>query len=307
MKCTKCDKKGIHENQGQVYCKDHFIKYFENKIFKTIKKYNMFDKDDKVCIATSGGKDSVALLYVASKYCKQHGIDFFALCIDEGISGYRDNKVRDLKKFCKDNKIELKVVSFKKSFGLSLDDLRKKAYKKLNKKPCTVCGVFRRTLLNRVSREFKATKIATGHNLDDEAQTYLMNLFFGNMQHNAGLGPVTGLSEDKKFVQRVKPLYLITEKETRLYCLVKNINIEFIECPYIKLSFRAIVRDNLNRMEQNIPGLKYGIINSFLEVLPTLKNFYRDKKSMSYCQVCGDACSGKICNACKLEDELCKK
>jgi len=239
-------------------------------------------------------------------FCKKYGIDFFALAIDEGIKGYRDQTLEDLRKFCKDYSIELKTVAFKDLIGSTLDEVQQKAIDDLNKKPCTVCGILRRTLLNRTAREKGSTKLATGHNLDDESQSYCMNLFKGNMRHNAALGPITGINKTKGFVTKVKPLYFVLEKETRLYTFLKGFQVHFHECPNIKLSYRSVIRDKLNELEQTYPGTKNGIVNAFLEILPTLKAHYRTKKEFNTCQRCSDPCAGEICNACKLEEELCK-
>ena len=307
MKCSKCERKAVYETTNQKLCKEHFLNYFENKVVKTINKYRLINRDDNVCVATSGGKDSLAVLYMTMKYCKDKNINFFALAIDEGIKGYRDHTLKDLNEFCKEYEIKLEIVSFKNKFKMSLDEVQEKAIKELNKKPCTVCGILRRTLLNRTARELKATKLVTGHNLDDESQSYMMNILKGNMRHNAALGPITGLSINDKFVPRIKPLYHILEKETRLFCLLKGFNVSFNECPNIGLSYRAVIRDKLNSLEEGFAGSKNGIVNAFLEVLPMLKEKYKSKKKFSYCKKCGDACSQDTCNACVLEEELCQK
>ncbi|MBI5390481.1 TIGR00269 family protein [Candidatus Woesearchaeota archaeon] len=305
MQCIKCPHKAIYHHQTLKLCKEHFLEHFEQKVFKTIKKYGLFKQGDKVCIAASGGKDSLAVLYCSMKYCREHKIDFFALAIDEGIAEYRDHTLEDLKYFCKMHEIPLHVLSFKQRFGATLDQIKEKAITQYNKKPCTVCGIFRRTLLNRGARELGATKLATGHNMDDESQSLLMNLLLGNMRHNASLGPMTGLHDNPRFVARVKPLYFMLEKETRLFAFLRKFQVKFNECPNIHLSFRAGVRDQLNTFEERLPGAKSGMINAFLEILPVLKEHYRNEKGFFYCEKCGDACSGKICNACKLEEELC--
>jgi len=303
MECTKCKEKAVYDGQGQYFCKNHFLDYFENKVFKTISKYELIKEDDVVCVATSGGKDSINVLYLTSIFCKRHKIKVFALAIDEGIHGYRDKTLDDLRKFCDEHKIELHIASFKENFGDSLDNLKDKGLKN-NKKPCTVCGIFRRTLLNRKSRELGATKLITGHNLDDEAQSFMMNLLLGNMSHNASLGPITGLNLNDKFIARVKPLYFLTEKESRLYALLKGFKIDFAECPNIEMSFRAVVRDEINVIEHTLPGAKNGIVNAFLEILPTLKEHYKHNKPFKSCKKCGDPSANDICNSCKLEEEL---
>lgn len=306
MQCSSCSKKAIYKNQGKSYCKDHFLNYFERKVFRTIRKFDLMKHEDKICVATSGGKDSLAVLYMTMLYCKKYNIDFFALNIDEGIEDYRAHTIKDLKSFCEKYNIPYHIVSFKEKFGFTLDEMIKKAISK-NKKPCTICGVLRRTLLNRAARELGATKLVTGHNLDDESQAYLMNLFLGNMRHNASLGPITGLNTNNKFVPRIKPLYLVTEKETRLFCLMKEFNVHFSECPNIHQSFREKVRDKLNDLEEDRKGTKNGIVNAFLEILPMLKENYKNVKEFNYCKKCGDPCSGEICNACTIEAELNKE
>jgi uncharacterized protein (TIGR00269 family) len=325
MECIKCKKKAVYGGKGQNLCKSHFLEYFESKVFRTIKEYALIEKNDKVCVAASGGKDSINVLYLSSLFCRKNNIEFFALAIDEGINGYRSKTLKDLKAFCKKQKIVLYVESFKKNFGKTLDSVKNDAMKRLGKKPCTVCGILRRTLLNRAARKYNATKLITGHNLDDESQSFLMNLLLGNMSRNAALGPITGLNTNEKFVARVKPLYFITEKESRLYSILKGFKTEFCECPNIGLSFRMTIRDELNAIEDKLPGAKNGMVNSFLEILPILKNYYskeksakilagkkakentnnkQDAKNFNYCSGCGDACSGNICNACLLLEEL---
>ena len=306
MQCSKCERKAVHSTTGQNFCKEHFFEYFENKVFRTIKRYKLMSRDDKICVAASGGKDSLAALFMTMKYCKKYGIDYFALAIDEGIEDYRDHTIEDLKEFCSNYDIPLTIISFKAKFGSTLDGLTEKAITEHNKKPCTVCGILRRSLLNKGSRELGATKLVTGHNLDDESQTLIMNTLKGSMAHNAPLGPITGLSENNSFVPRVKPLYFISEQETRLFAFLRGFKVEFNECPNIHLSFRAKIRDNLNDIEKDVPGSKNGIVRAFLDIMPELKEKYRrERTSFNECERCGEPCSGTICNVCKLEDELC--
>ncbi|MFP4656846.1 MAG: ATP-binding protein, partial [Candidatus Woesearchaeota archaeon] len=140
MECTKCGERAVYEIAGQRFCKNHFFDYFESKVFRTIKRYRLMQRGDKVCVAASGGKDSLAALYMTMRYCKKHDIDYFALAIDEGIEDYRDHTLEDLKEFCSGHDIPLTVLSFKERFGATLDALTEKAIKEHGKKPCTVCG-----------------------------------------------------------------------------------------------------------------------------------------------------------------------
>jgi len=189
-------------------------------VFKTLQKYEMISRDDMICVAASGGKDSQTVLYLVRKYLLRNNLPtekLFALCIDEGIKDYRDKTIKNLKQFCSTEEIRLEVISAKKEFSLTLDQAAKKAQKVNGKKPCNVCGVWRRYLLNKYARKLGATKVVTGHNLDDEAQVVVMNIFKANTSLAAGLGPVSGVYDHELFVRRIKPLYLCPEKETRLY------------------------------------------------------------------------------------------
>lgn len=291
MKC--CDKNpAIKTNRN--FCKRCFLQYIEKKIAKTIRKYDLINRKDRIACCTSGGKDSTVMLYLINKHFK----NVFALAIDEGIKGYREKTLADLKKFCKKHKIKLYVFSFEKEFGYSLDQIAKK----LKTKPCTLCGVLRRYLLNKKAKELKATKLVTGHNLDDEAQSILMNQFRRNMALSARLGPKTGVTTDKRFIQRVKPLYFCTEKETASYAFLQEFLDKFNECPYVSEAFRADVRDMLNKLEGKYPGIKNSIVNSFLEILPLLKKKYHGK--IGSCENCSEPSAKELCRACEILEKL---
>ena len=207
------------------------------------------------------------MLYLLNKLKDRKRFKIEALLIDEGIKGYRDLSIKDARRFCKDLNVKLNIVPYEREFEYSLD----KIIKKLKIKPCSVCGVFRRYLLNKYARELKFDKLATGHNLDDEVQTILMNQFRNNPEVSARLGPITGIEDNEKFVRRIKPLYMLTEKETTTYAYLKNFNLKFCECPYNTQAYRISVREFVNNFEQKYPGTKHSILKSFLEILPMLK------------------------------------
>ena len=291
MKCSKCKKEAVFSNPN--YCKEHFILYFEKKVKSTISKFRLFNKKDSIVVAASGGKDSTVLLYLVQKF---HG-RVEALAIDEGIHGYRDKTLIDLKNFCRKHKIRLKIYSYKEEFGKSLDSI----LKKMDIIPCSICGTFRRYILNKKSRGYD--KIATGHNTDDEAQSVIMNLLKNNTELNARLGPRSGVVEDGLFVPRIKPLYFCTEKEVMAYSILMGFDISFNECPHVPESFRGQVRDALNAHEAEHPGTKLAIIQNFLAILPKLKKHYADiatkSKPLHECQICGEPTYGSMCKACE--------
>jgi tRNA-5-methyluridine54 2-sulfurtransferase len=313
-KCGKCSKKAVIELQHGKLCKLHFINYFEGKVFRTIQKFKLIGRDDRICVAASGGKDSLTVLYLVKKYLEKQNLNsstITALAIDEGIKNYRDKTLIDLKEFCSLHQIELSIEKFedKKHLGATLDV----AYPKINsitrKKPCNICGVWRRYLLNKYAKKLGATKLVTGHNLDDEAQAIMMNIYKANTKLAAKLGPISGISEQAGFVRRIKPLYLCSEKETRLYTFLKGWKVEYTECPNVEESYRAEIRGSLNKLEAKFKGTKHGIIKSFLALmsllrereLKVMKSTEVENKGPTKCKICFEPSNSNECNACKLK------
>ena len=105
---------------------------------------------------------------------KTHNFRLFAVTIDEGIPGYRDEALKIVENFCAQLKIQHKVFSYKKLFDLTLEE---SLQLRNNQKPssCSICGTFRRRALDLAAKTINADVIATGHNLDDFLQTFLIN------------------------------------------------------------------------------------------------------------------------------------
>ncbi len=298
MKCHRCDRKAVYYRryEGKGLCKRHFCESIEKRAKTTLSKNELIQKGDRVVIALSGGKDSSALTYILNNIFKEvRGIELFALTIDEGIEGYRSECVEIAKALCKRLRLKHHVFSFKEEFGKTLDDMKKE-----QAKACTYCGVFRRYVLNKAARELKATKLATGHNLDDEAQGILMNFFKGDINRLVRMGAKPMTRKDKKFVLRVKPFRDIPEKEIGAYCLLKGLELRTHECPYVKDSFRDDVRRLLNRMENKYPGSKYEVVRTYDNIEESLKSHAR-KDRVKRCKKCGEPTSQSVCKTCKLK------
>ncbi len=301
--CKNCKIKSVIKlNSGDSLCRNCFIKYFEKKARKTISVFRLLDKKDKVAVGLSGGKDSTSVLFIMSGLAKRNrGMEVVAISIDEGIKGYRDTTLKEAKAICKRLGVKHHIYSFRKEFGCSLDEM----VKKLKMNPCTICGVFRRYLLNKYARKLEACKMVTGHNMDDEAQSIIMNQFRSNVEGSARLGPMTGVVSNPKFVRRIKPFYLLSEKEVLLYSFLKKLPFSSVECPYSHEAYRSEVRDMLNDFENWHPGVKNNVISSFLAILPLLKNSFRgDGRNIRSCKFCKEPTSNMVCKACELLAQL---
>jgi len=278
--------------------KEVFNKEFEDRVLQIISKYNLLSKDEKILVAASGGKDSTVLLKILHK----HNYNIEAITIDAHIGCYTEENLKNLRKFCKELNIKLHEVSFRKEFGASLCFLRDTLQAKgIKVKSCTVCGVLRRYLINKKARELQPDKIATGHNVDDEAQAFLMNVFKNNLYLSARAGPSTAKRE--KFIQRVKPLYTITTKDIIAYVKVNDLPVKVGKCPCSLDSFRNSFKDTLNNLEIQDPAIKTKIVEYFLSIRPQLKQEFPGETN-NLCISCEEPSSKEVCRTCQILSKI---
>ncbi|MHC1579583.1 MAG: TIGR00269 family protein [Candidatus Alkanophagales archaeon] len=297
MECSKCRRKAVVQQRysGLRLCETHFLEDVERKIKRRLRKEIRLRSGDVLAVALSGGKDSSVLLYALCEiFGRRRDISVVAITVDEGIEGYRAKYVRRARKLADELSVDLFLFSFKDEFGVTLDEVVRAARRDpdlRDKAPCTFCGVLRKTLLNRVGRELGVAAIATAHNLDDEAQTILMNYIRGD---------VTRLfrrsARSERFVPRIKPLRDVPEEEVALYGMLKGLEIEFEECPYKRLSFRFEILSWLNDFERRHPGTRYSILRGFERLVQHGWQHFELKS----CERCGEPCAGNLCQACKI-------
>jgi len=277
-----------------------FIKYLEGKVASTISKHKLASKRDKVLVAVSGGKDSTTALYVLRKL----GFRVEGIIIDQLLGEYSRQNLSNIKKFCNENNIKLHVVLMRDEFGCSvcyMQSVLESKGVKIN--TCSICGVIRRNILNRKARELKASKVATGHNADDEAQTLFMNMALGNVSQSARLGPVSGVIRSKKFVPRIKPLYFCAEAEVARYSKLKKFPVVYDPCPCAADSYRTHVKKLLDELESEHPGAKRALLENFMKLLPALRKEFAGAK-LGECSRCGEPASGSVCRTCSILSKL---
>ena len=294
MKCDYCAKNAVYKNEKKYECSSHFIKRFEKTVLNTIKSEKLITKTDKIIVGLSGGKDSLAVLYILKKNYKNQ---IQALLVDEGIKGYREHTTEIAKKYCKEWGVKLIIRTFKDETGKTLDQIKEL----INNAPCYPCGVFRREILNKTARELKFTKMVSGHNLDDEVQAIMMNFFMGDVNRQTRMGYTTGKVKNKGFIPRIKPLRNLTEKQIMLYNQLMNFTQSFIECPNVKESYRIMIRDYLNDYENKHPGTKKNILNSYEGWIRKRIKTHVTQQIINDCEICEEPTSGIICKTCKLK------
>jgi len=275
-----------------------YTKAFESKVRKTIKDHSLCTKKEKIFVACSGGKDSTTALYLLKKF----GYKVEALMIDLKMGNWSDRNLNNLVAFCEKHKIKHNIIDLRKEHGSSICYIRSGIQERERIGNCTICGVVRRWILNKKSRELGAAKLVTGHNLDDEAENVMMNLFKGKPELFANMGPKTGMIQDSKFVQRIKPLYFCTNKEIKRYTQEMGWDKEIVyePCPCSVGAFRRDVRSLIAELEKKNPKIKHNLVAKLQDMLPTIREKYAHTSKLKYCKACGEPSRNEICKRCSL-------
>ena len=299
MQCNKCQNTAVYTRKysGESLCSECFSNSILRKAAKTISKYNMIKNDDLVCVGVSGGKDSLVLLDTLKKMSQSHNFKIIAVTIDEGIPGYRDEALDIVKEFCTKLDVEFKTYSYKDLFDLTLSEsLELRDDEKTSS--CSICGTFRRRALDHAAKEIGANVIATGHNLDDTLQTFLINTLSGDTKKIGWMNP----ENEGKELRKIKPLSEIYESEIVFYAFTNNLPFQSEPCPHMNEGIRTEIREFLNSLEEHRSGIKNNMYHSILKISNIVKS--TDEKEKRNCQICGNECSGMICSVCRMISNL---
>lgn len=287
ISCSYCTGPAVYlDRVRQIHlCKTHLKIRVEDEVRRYLKSVEL---PDFIGIAFSGGKDSTALLKAFCQIKNDIPCRFVALTIDEGIEGYRQDTIRAAEEICRTLEVEHHIVRFSELFGSTLDHLVAGS----DRNACTICGILRRRALEVLAQEQGIRMIATGHNLDDHAQTTLMNAISGDIKK-----VFTGYGPSSWYAKRIKPFARVSEREVTLYALLNGLFRDLPECPYAGTSLRGEVRTLLYRYEREHPG-------SMLHAA-TCEEIFREKFGNEFerepytkCTMCGWPGSGEICQVC---------
>lgn len=300
--CTKCQKEGslyYRAYSGEYLCKKCFLRSIESKAAKTISKYSMIEYGDKVAVGVSGGKDSLSLLYVLKMLFDQHpnnGNELVAVTIDEGIKGYRDESLQIVKDFCAQLNIESKVLSYQSLFGIDMDQaMVQRSSQKISS--CSMCGTFRRRAIDIAAETVEADIVATAHNMDDQLQTFMINLLAGDVERIGWIYPEP-VQYTQTGMKKVKPFVEIYEYEIAFYALQRDIPFQSEECPYMNESIRTDLREFFNRLERDHPGIKYNAYRSMTKISKVLRSSMPPSQTKK-CSRCARVSTGDICSVCR--------
>ncbi|MFB6120790.1 MAG: TIGR00269 family protein [Halobacteriaceae archaeon] len=325
MECTKCDRPAVMHAaySGSHLCEPHFLESVERRVRQRVREDSLLPRDatpedpETWVVGLSGGKDSVVLTQILHEtFAEDPRVELVALTIHEGIEGYRDESVAACEDLTADLDVRHELVSYAEEFGVEMDDVVEDD--PMGMAACAYCGVFRRDLLADYADEYGADKLLTGHNLDDEAETALMNVFEGNVEqmarhYDASLGPfeesdgpLQARTEPADMIPRAKPLRDVPEKEVALYAQLRGLPAHVAECPHSSESFRAEIQEHLLALEEEHPGTRHSIMAGYEEMASLAAARYSGDDGAEYgtCESCGATTAGDRCRKCTLLDAL---
>ncbi len=314
MDCDKCGNEAVHHAaySGTHLCGDHLCESVERRVRRRVRRDGLVPDEatpedpDRWVIGLSGGKDSVVLTHILhATFAQDPRIEMVALSVHEGITGYRDQSLAACRELADKLGIRHEVLSYAEELDLRMDEVAEDD--PMDMAPCAYCGVFRRDLLEAYAEEVNGDKLLTGHNLDDEAQTALMNVLEGDVRSmaksfDASLGPFPDRNESDHFVPRAKPLRDVPEKEVALYARLKELPAHITECPHASDAYRGEIRDLLMELEEHHPGTRHSIMAGYAELAELAALRYRDTEhpELSECERCGASTGSDICRKCEL-------
>lgn len=308
MKCRKCGgKAAVNMRQHKLaLCKEHYLEWLPEQTERFIRKYRMFAHEEKVLVAVSGGKDSLALWDILTRLGYRAdglyiGLGITGFSASSNTLGYSAESCRLAQKFAEERRLTLHIVDVEQTYGHSIPVLSEMTNRGKGR-PCSVCGLVKRHEMNRIARDLGYDVLATGHNLDDEAAVLLSNTLNWEAEYLLRQGPV--LRESPGLARKVKPLCRFYEREMTAYALLRGIEYVYEECPYAVGSTTIYNKELLNRLESQRPGAKLNFYLRFLQARQDgLFGTWNEgrRTDLQPCPRCGQPTSAPgLCSFCRL-------
>jgi uncharacterized protein (TIGR00269 family) len=295
VKCKKCEREAVVRVPYAKLnlCSEHYVEYFERRVLGAINRYKMLRNARRVLVAVSGGKDSLTVLRVLAKYKEILGVELCGLHLDLGINGYSEESKRVVLESCRENNVECYIISLRELIDYTLPEV----VEKTKRPPCSVCGLFKRYILNAAALNWGFDVVVTGHHMDDVLVFRLKEMLTGHRESEAlKLAPITpGISGI--YATRARPLYETYEWEIKLYSEITGLKHVETLCPF---KYRDIISSSiaemLDKVEREAPGFKIALARRLAKKSPRETAI----GEITPCQYCSMPSSTGICSMCKL-------
>lgn len=305
-RCHACDRTSVIEvrRHRSSYCAEHFVDHVRSQVRWAIDHLRMLSYDDRILVAVSGGKDSLALWDVLLEM----GYRADGLYVGLGIGTYSERSEQVVRDFADRRRAVLRTVDMADEYGYDIPAataLRRRS-------SCGVCGLSKRYVFNRAAVEHGYDVMATGHNLDDEAATLLGNVLRWQTPSLSRQSPCMPAREG--LCRKVKPLYRLGEREMAAYCVLRDLDYVVEECPMVAGNTVLRYKDALNELERHSPGTKAAFLFSYLERARDehFPHAVTDTATVVACQRCGQPTGVRarddrrtpVCAFCRTRDRV---
>ena len=298
MKCRRCRGPAVVEvrRHNAGFCRDCFLRHCREQVRRTIEDFAMVAPGERVLVAVSGGKDSLALWDILLDL----GVEADGLYVGLGIGGYSDRSGQAARAFAEGRGAKLVEVDLPADYGFDVPG----AAAATRRVPCSACGLSKRHLFNRAAVDGGYQVLATGHNLDDEAAVLFGNVLRWATEYLGRQLPVLPAADG--FVRKVKPLVRLAERETAAYCVLRGIDYIVEECPNAVGNKHLGYKDALDAVEEQSPGSKAAFYFGFLDKASALfvPEAAAEQAGLRPCASCGSPTTGEVCAFCHLVDRV---
>lgn len=297
MKCKRCKATAVVAlpSHHTGFCEACFRDFFARQVRRGIESHQLFTHDDRVLVALSGGKDSLALMLELSR----QGYDVTGLHIDLGIPGSSAVARGVVERFCARHGFSLIVKEMEKE-GLAIPQVKER----LRRPICSACGKIKRHYFNKTALEEGYTALATGHNLDDEIARLFSNTLRWDVGYLSDQGP--RLDGEDGFARKVKPFWRVTEYETATYAFLEDIEYHYMPCPYSSGASFTFYKGLWHQLEEEMPGRKLAFYLDFLQRgRPAFARVEAGEGAkLAPCARCGYPTSSDICGVCRIREAV---
>ncbi len=292
MKCRVCREPAIIDirRNNANFCTPHFLKYCQDQVAKSIKEFAMAEPGERLLVAVSGGKDSLAVWDLLVEM----GYDCDGLYIGLGIGEYSDVSGRYVRDFAARRDLHLIEIDLRDVYDYDIPT----AAAVTRRVPCSACGLSKRHLFDTAAIDGGYDAVVTGHNLDDEAAVLYGNVMRWQTAYLARQRPT--LPAGNGFPRKIKPLVRLGEREMAAYCVLRGIDYQVEECPMALGNKHLQYKEILNATEVASPGSKHAFYFQFLRNAVDRFDDDPDDATLGTCQRCGSPASSDICSFCRL-------
>ena len=284
------------------FCGEHLLQLCRRQVEKAIHDHDMLTRDDRILVAVSGGKDSLAVWDILTDL----GYAADGVYIGLGIGDYSDESGEYARAFADERGLTLHTIDLRDEYGYDVPT----AAKVTKRVPCSACGLSKRHLFDRAALDGGYDVVVTGHNLDDEAAVLFGNTLRWEVEYLARQLPV--LPARDGFPRKAKPLVRLTEREMAAWCIVRGIDYQVEECPMAIGNKHLAYKQALNAIERESPGAKAAFYLEFVDKMAPLlaDRRFKEGKELVTCTSCGapttepDSGDAPVCAFCRLQGRV---